>query len=111
MIVYISGPMGGLTNYNRDSFAFAERILTDKGYQVRNPACLPDGWDYEDYMTIDLAMLAQCDKIIQLPGSHNSPGAKRELEKAKELGLPLIHFDHAEQESLRLKWLSNGGVL
>ncbi len=77
--VYIAGPMTGLKDYNRKSFELAEKHLKSKGYEVRNPACLPiDRNDYQDYTTVSLAMLESCHCIAFLPGSANSRGAEAE---------------------------------
>jgi hypothetical protein len=111
MIVYISGPMTGLTNFNRDSFALAEAYLKRDGHEVRNPACLPDGWTYDHYMEIDLAMLKQCDAIVSLPGAPSSPGAKVELAQAEKDGLKAIVWSEPEWKDLYLKYLANGGPL
>lgn len=42
---------------------------------------------YEFWMTLDLTWLAACDGVLRLPG--HSPGADREVERAKVLGLPV----------------------
>ena len=86
-IIYIAGPMTGLTSLNLNSFNLAADYLISQGYEVRNPACLGGGWaDYEHYMEVVLVMLSQCQMITLLPGSDKSPGAKREACRAYELG-------------------------
>lgn len=88
--IYIAGPMSGLINFNRMSFAIAERRLNQLGYQVINPACLPLGWQYSDYTTVTLAMLSVCDEIVFLPGSLKSKGAQIELDYAIKHGIKIV---------------------
>lgn len=87
--VYIAGPITGLKDYNHKSFELAEKHLKAKGYEVRNPACLPTDWnDYTDYTTVTLAMLSVCDCIVFLPGSDKSKGAEIERVYANENEIP-----------------------
>ena len=43
--------------------------------------------NYEDWMELDFGWLEKCDAVIRLPG--DSPGADREVERAKKLGIPV----------------------
>lgn len=112
-IIYIAGPMTGLTGFNLDSFNLAELALVEQGHEVRNPACLGHGWaNYEHYMEIDLVMLGQCEAIVFLPGSEKSPGAQREAERAKTLCLesvtPLLR---EVWDALQVAYIKNGGTV
>ena len=82
MKVYISGRMEGLpTDRVQKHFAEAQEYLTAEGFIVMNPDCLRmcPGFDYDDYMSIDLAMLERCDAIYMLEGWEESGGARKEL--------------------------------
>ena len=92
MKVYLSGKITGDTGY-RQKFEVVQNELTSYGYVVFNPAVLPDGFEYEDYMSLDLLILSRCDAIYLLRDWKNSPGAKRELEEAKRLGLQILDED------------------
>lgn len=92
MKVYLSGKITGDTGY-RQKFEAVQNELTSYGYVVFNPAVLPDGFEYEDYMSLDLFILSRCDAIYLLRDWKNSPGAKRELEEAKRLGLQILDED------------------
>lgn len=81
-IVYIAGPMTGLPDFNRPAFFAAEQILKAHGHIVLNPAVLPDGLEYEDYMGISEAMLIRADCIYLLNGWEHSQGAMRERSTA-----------------------------
>jgi len=112
-IVYIAGPMTGLTGFNRSSFNRAANIIKQQGFEVRNPACLPIDWaNYDHYIEISLAMLRQCDWIVFLPGSATSKGVGIEYAFAANNGirthsllLPKI-WTTLEQE-----FVANGGKL
>jgi hypothetical protein len=52
--------------------------------------------DYEDWMDLDFSWLSQCQAIIRIPGI--SPGADREMDYAKKLGLEVLDYDTWEPE-------------
>lgn len=80
--VYIAGKINGDPDF-KDKFKIVEKELEDKGNIVLNPAELPAGLEYEDYMDICFTMLDVCDAIYLLHDYKDSPGALRELERAK----------------------------
>lgn len=90
--VYLSGKITGDSNYRQKFNAKTEDLLS-YGYVVFNPAVLPDGFEYEDYMDLDLLILSRCDAIFLLRDWKSSPGAKREVEEAKRLGLQILTED------------------
>jgi len=47
--------------------------------------------DYEYWMQLDRDWLEVCDALVRLPGE--SAGADREVEWAKELGLPILDLN------------------
>lgn len=85
MRVYISGPISGTADY-KQRFAAAEKKLTAKGYEVINPVkvaeVLPASLDYNNYLTIDMALLAATQAIYMLEGWQNSSGAIEEYKVA-----------------------------
>lgn len=96
-IVYISGPMTGLPDYNRPAFFAAEKWLKAQGGIVLNPAYSPDGLPSHDaYMEIALAMLKQAQVVFLLPNYRNSKGVAMELTLAEKMGIPVRYAeDHA----------------
>lgn len=61
---------------------------------------------YEAWMAIDLRMLRRCDVLLRLPG--HSPGADREVELAKTLGMPM--YETVEACLADMPVLAAGGV-
>ncbi len=92
--IYISGPMTGYPNSNKEAFFKASTLLTKAGFVVLNPAINPDGLSYAEYMRIDMAMLDVCKFIYMLTGYEKSKGATAELAYAKSLGYSEIYQDH-----------------
>ena len=91
--VFISGPMSGYDNFNREAFMEAEKKLKEAGYSVFNPAWLlglDSEWDNASVMAIDMAALSRCDAIYQLDGWRESMGAKAEYRTAEWLGLDIF---------------------
>jgi hypothetical protein len=81
--VYISGPMRGLPDLNKDAFAEAQRQLYNQGYEAINPHDLDQAGDQPvDYAKRDLAILLTCDAIYMLPGWQQSIGARAEYAAA-----------------------------
>ena len=84
-IVYIAGKITDEPKF-KTKFKRAERHLKELGYIVLNPARLPEGLKYEQYMNICFAMLDESDIIYLLENVEDSPGALRELERSIERG-------------------------
>jgi len=95
-IIYISGPMTGIKNVNRDAFNATEIRLRKMGFVVLNPTVNPDGLSYEQYMRIDFAMLAVCSAIYMLAGHLKSKGATAELAYAKSCGFDVFYQSWVE---------------
>ena len=78
MIIFISGAMSGLPDYNRPAFHAMADKLKANGHVVLNPATLPDGLTHRDYLHICLAMIDVCDKVVFLNGWEKSKGSRME---------------------------------
>ena len=99
--VYISGPMTGIKNLNREAFEKAERLLRESGHFPINPHRFPEQKSYEDYLTIDLEVIAMvADAVALLPGWETSPGSKKELKTALDLGLEIMPLKEVQYETL-----------
>lgn len=93
MKLFLSGPMSGYENHNRDEFNYAARKLRSQGHDVFNPAELPDGHDYHWYLQRCLEALETCQYLVQLPGWEDSNGACVEYECAVDLGLEIVPWN------------------
>lgn len=100
LTLFISGPMSGLPGYNRNAFYAAEIFLKKQGYPFvyRNPASLPDGKEYREYINICLEWLSQSDMIYMLKGWQLSKGSLLEHQYARNVGLIVAYEEGAENE-------------
>lgn len=100
-IIYISGPMSGLPDFNRPAFREMEKLLMETfGCQVLNPARITDEHVaqhhpdleqrqlYRAYIQHDLELLFSATGVVVLEGYENSKGAMAELGVAICLRLP-----------------------
>lgn len=92
-IVYISGPMTGLPDFNRPAFDAAESLLESKGHRVFNPARHPDGYTWNTYMRLALSDLKHATAVVTLPGHQESRGARLELQIAEALNMKIAPIE------------------
>lgn len=98
--VFLSGPMTGLPDFNREGFAEARRACEAMGATVVfNPR---EAWGHTDkdrswYMRRDLHRLTlsdgdepMFDLVVQLDGWEHSNGAWCESRVAEECGIPCV---------------------
>ena len=86
MKIYIAGQMTGKNDYQKD-FRRAEKELIKKGEYVFNPCNLLPimrGFDYSDFMQVDLKIIELCDAVYFLKGFTKSKGAMQEYQHAKK---------------------------
>jgi predicted outer membrane lipoprotein len=109
--VYLSGPITGLPDGNRDAFMSAARRLRFEGYAVINPVEMAgfSALDWKDYMRQDLRWLADCDVIAMLPGWEKSRGARCELSVALSLAFGVMNAETLEFFDIetKAKWLNS----
>lgn len=93
--VFISGPMRGYENGNKEMFDRCEEALIRRGFSVFNPSWLQydDTWERADLLEIDICALNKCQCICHLPGWQNASGCKIEHTYAVEVGKPELYFD------------------
>jgi hypothetical protein len=87
-LIYLSGPISscGDMEENRKKFSVAANKLAAIGKKVINPAStFVEGWEWADYMAIDLTFVTLATKLVMLPGWQHSKGARIEHALAKEL--------------------------
>ena len=88
--IYISGPITGLPDLNRDAFETAENFLRLWGFEPINPLKIhpPERTEYGDFMKEDLRAVLGAQGIYMLKGWQQSRGASVELDVAVVIGLP-----------------------
>ena len=98
-IVYLSGPMSGLPDYNVPAFNDAEKWLREHySCKVLNPARHPEGLTYCEYMRRALTDLEAATVIVTLPRASDSIGASFEIVVAAEKLYKSIFFLNPRNE-------------
>ena len=90
MKVFISGKITGNPNYKQE-FNIVEAQLKQMGFKVMNPAILPEGFNWKDYMAICKEMLMSCEVVVFLPNYKDSRGARQELRWAEKYNLKKLY--------------------
>jgi len=88
-VIYLSGKITGCHIFKRKFSEWALRILVLGARKVLNPATLPDGWEYDEYMEHCMIMVRRCDIVAVLPDWEESKGARSEVAYALALGKPV----------------------
>jgi hypothetical protein len=89
--IYLAGAMTGHPDHNFPAFNAAAATLRAAGHTVFNPAEMPAGMTYREYLGAELAwMCAEGDAIALLPGWEKSKGATAEHATAIALGLRVL---------------------
>jgi hypothetical protein len=103
-LVYISGPVTGIPEYNFPAFKLAESYLRKQGYRTINPADIARGVferiekpQWKDFMRVDLKYLIKCDAIYMLVGWKKSRGARIEHFIAKILEMEIVYQEVEEK--------------
>jgi hypothetical protein len=93
-VIYISGPMTGLPEYNYPEFHRVAKLIEDAGHIAINPANtgVQEGWEWKQYLTKDLIDLLQADVdfVVVLQDWKTSKGARLEVHVAEALEIPYI---------------------
>ena len=105
--VFLSGPMSGMPDLNRDAFARAEARVRELGARVVFNPCewwrqggeQPD-WTSEQFMRADLHLLTASvdgvtptfDVLVALPGHRQRAGSRAEVMAAEMSGITLVRY-------------------
>lgn len=96
MIIYVSGPMTGIEDYNRPMFNIVSAYLEAFGHQVINPAVpdleIPDDAPHHVWMRRALGLLLNAEAIYMLPGWYRSKGAVVEYLVARSCGMAVVGY-------------------
>ena len=98
-VIYLSGPMTGLPEYNYPAFTRAAEILRADGHSVYNPAEYPHNGPPDQFpirpafAQYALFICLQACSIVLLPGWNKSRGATAERALAVVCGLDILEMD------------------
>jgi hypothetical protein len=87
--------MSGRPEFNFPAFHAEAQRQRDLGHEVINPAELDADvgtdhpWNF--YLRRDLKLLADCERIVLLPGWERSKGATLEHHNAQQLGFEIVY--------------------
>ncbi len=88
--VYLSGAITGDSMFAAKFADWEARAIEAGATRVLNPATLPAGWTYGEYMEHCLLMVRRADAVLMLPCWRGSLGAKAELAYAQSLKLMVV---------------------
>lgn len=90
MKLYVSGPVTGMPNRNREAFERAARILNAAiGCPVEIPHdTVPPDADWNAAMRMSLRAMLACDGVAFLPGWQRSRGSRIERDTALAVDIP-----------------------
>ena len=94
-VVYLSGPMTGIENYNYPMFNEVAREVRELGHRVINPAEFYGGHGdrtRQEYMHKSVQALLNSTNVILLPGWRDSKGCTLEVAIAQEIGLVIQEY-------------------
>lgn len=94
-IVYISGPMTGYDNFNRDFLISVENLIRNNTEykEIINPAYIPPEYTWEMAMEKDLDdVRSKATVMVLLPGWENSKGSRLEVLEALRKDIKIIQF-------------------
>ncbi len=98
MLIYLSGPMSGLPDWNYPAFRDAAALLRDRGHIVLNPAETAGGSTHlsrAQFLYIDIGYVQAAEAVVVLPGWRRSKGAMLEVHIAHSLEKPVFWYDSA----------------
>lgn len=94
MKVYISGPISGFPDGNRQQFSTAAAALRQCGFETINPhdVCqdVPADALWLDYMRECIKAMMDADAVFVLGGWIDSRGAYVEVDLANQLSIPVF---------------------
>lgn len=99
--VYLSGPMTGLLDSNRQAFDRAAEKARALGYEVVSPIEIDyqgdkSQWSWAGRLRVDIGKLVTCDLVATLPNWKMSRGANLEVSIAKALGMKTIPIERLD---------------
>lgn len=112
-VLYLSGPMSGIPDFNAVAFFRATDTLREKGYTVINPHELPepeiggksDLEAWAEYLARDVMLFAKITSpvvLVLLPGWEHSRGSLLERAVAKQRGFRIMTYGDILKEGFHV---------
>lgn len=100
-MLYVSGPMSGLPQFNFPAFAHCAEQLRARGLAVVSPhekggQGVEGEAAWNQYLRADIVAMMACDAIVLLPGWSKSKGARLELSIALALNFTVWLWNGSE---------------
>ena len=97
---FVSGAYSGSADEIEENIIKARVVISDVLKAGWVPVCpnvfwspFADTQDYEFWLEAALALLETSDILVLVPGWESSSGVKREIKRARELGIPIVNSD------------------
>lgn len=92
MRVYITGPVTGLPNDNREAFELASRAVRKSGHEAIVPhEVVPSGTEWLPAMRLCIRAMMDAEALLALIDWEESRGASAEVCLAAALGIPVFY--------------------
>lgn len=105
--IYIAGKITGFPQY-KEKFQSAEHMLGDIwGMSPMNPARLPQGFSWDEYMHICFSMIDVCEYVFFLNNWKESQGAIKEYEYAVKKGKKILFEEVRELRKSNTDFLNS----
>ncbi|NMW84719.1 DUF4406 domain-containing protein [Peptoniphilus sp. AGMB00490] len=88
--VFLSGAITERITTYKKYFREAEQLFEEIGVEVYNPSEIDVKTPWDDAMEKTISELSSCDFMYILKNWENSKGVKIEIDKAKELNIPVF---------------------
>lgn len=107
-VAFIAGPMRDIDQFNFPAFDIAEEDLTLRGFVVKSPARHDreegfdptqnslQGFDLKAAFRWNIESILKSDLVVALGGWEGSRGVAIELNVARAIGLPVVHYPGLE---------------
>ena len=91
-MIYLSGPMSGLPDFNFSAFRAEAARLRVLGHAVINPAEIntDHSLSWEECLRADIRSLCECDTLAYMPDWEASKGVHLEMSIAHRLGIKIV---------------------
>jgi hypothetical protein len=97
---FISGTYSGSAQEIEENVTKARVVIADVLKAGYIPICPNVFWspfadiqDYDFWLEAALSLLDTCDIMVLVPGWETSSGVKREIQRAREAGIPIVNAD------------------